>query len=350
MTRSDDLELILRPWLERNAPPAPDDLLPRVMREVDTMSQRTRTWPSFLATTPVGGWLAAAAVVTVLAAAIGLLVFGPNGSPVGGPNPTATPTVRTTPSPSPVPSFAPPASAQEAIDGNIAAWTAADALQAHLYYATSSYLRIANTSADFTENYEGLAAIATTIGDPGRTGCTISRTGAIFHQGSYWANPFRYACNGTRLDGFAIYHIGSDNRIAIQWAVVRSTSKPTDPAAAPQSVLTFLDAHDAATNREDYEALDATYAATADSRASIGNVTGRWTEIHSGIDAISEYHASGAAVDFRVARTGAVVQVGDLFAFPARYSEADGTQGDTIAVLRLNPDRTEILNEWVFGD
>jgi hypothetical protein len=91
MTREDGLDPILQPWMQRNAPPAPDDLLPRVMREVETVSQRTRTWPSFLAFSPAGTWAGVAAAV-ILAVAAGWMLLGGHGPFVGGPNASATPT------------------------------------------------------------------------------------------------------------------------------------------------------------------------------------------------------------------------------------------------------------------
>lgn len=92
MTSNDRIEPVLQSWMARNAPPTPPDLLLRVLSEVDTMSQRTRTWPiGWLSATHLPVLATVTAVVAIIAVAAGL--FFVNGSaPAPGANATPTAT------------------------------------------------------------------------------------------------------------------------------------------------------------------------------------------------------------------------------------------------------------------
>lgn len=95
MTRDSGLDPILGPWMRRSAPTAPDDLLGRVMTEVETMSQRQTAGMTWFTASPAHIGLTATALVAGLALAIGIIIgtsdrIGPAPSESAAPTPTVT--------------------------------------------------------------------------------------------------------------------------------------------------------------------------------------------------------------------------------------------------------------------
>lgn len=95
MTRDNGLDPILGPWMRRNALAAPDDLLDRVMTEVETMTQRPAAGMSWFGATPAHTLMTATAIVAAAALAVGILIgnnvrIGPAPSASASPTPTVT--------------------------------------------------------------------------------------------------------------------------------------------------------------------------------------------------------------------------------------------------------------------
>ena len=91
---SRDIEPLLAPWMERQARGAPYDLLPRVMREVRSMSQESRAFGAGLLSFSMVAWLTGGIAIVATAIAAGVLIANLSGAPAGGqgsPSPTATP-------------------------------------------------------------------------------------------------------------------------------------------------------------------------------------------------------------------------------------------------------------------
>lgn len=95
MNRNDDIESLLSPWMSRQGRRAPDDLLLRVMWEVETMSQESMAIRVGILRSSLVGWVVGGLAVITMAVATGLLIAnlraGPAGAP-GSPSPTAAPT------------------------------------------------------------------------------------------------------------------------------------------------------------------------------------------------------------------------------------------------------------------
>jgi hypothetical protein len=357
MTRDESLDPILQPWMERNAPVAPDDLLPRVMREVETVSQRTRTWPSLVAFLNVGAWAAAAGVVAMLAVVIGFTILSSSGNPTGGPHPVVTSTPSPTASPTPHPSFPPPTSPQAAIDAMLAAWNAGDVDTVYRDYAPITYLHIVNDSVEDTETYNGREAIAATLVDPARRGCAFIRTGSfmnqgliegsggLLHQDALWAYPFRYVCPGSGLNGFVVLRI-NQNQIETQWVVVVPTANPQEPVSAPAAVVELLDGC-SVWNEAD---LTRCWAADFEQRLSLASRSGDFTESHSGREGMRAWASAVPEPEFAATRTGPVIQVGDLIAYPFTWATGGDQPNDGINIIRLNAEHTQFLTEWVLSD
>jgi hypothetical protein len=93
MRRDIDIEPLLSPWMERQARSAPDDLLPRVMREVGTMSQESTTIRAWLYPSSTVGWMTGGIAVVAMAIALGVFLANLRGLPAGepsSPSPEAT--------------------------------------------------------------------------------------------------------------------------------------------------------------------------------------------------------------------------------------------------------------------
>lgn len=98
MNRNDDIESVLSPWMSRQGRSAPDDLLLRVMSEVDTMSQESRTiGMGMLRFSPIGWLLTGVAVLTIAVAAVIFIVNLPTLAPPSGASPVPSQTPAASP-------------------------------------------------------------------------------------------------------------------------------------------------------------------------------------------------------------------------------------------------------------
>lgn len=90
---SRDIEPLLASWMDRHARGAPYDLLPRVMKEVGSMPQESRTFGAGRLSFSLVGWLTGGIAVVATFIAAGVLIANLGGAPTGGhgtPSPTAT--------------------------------------------------------------------------------------------------------------------------------------------------------------------------------------------------------------------------------------------------------------------
>jgi hypothetical protein len=98
MNRNDEIESVLSPWMSRQGRRAPDDLLLRVMWEVEDVSQESRTIGMGVLWSSVLGWVTAGVAVIAMAAVAAAFVANLGASPAGtpgSPSPTAAPTSAT---------------------------------------------------------------------------------------------------------------------------------------------------------------------------------------------------------------------------------------------------------------
>lgn len=89
----DDAEHVLRPWMQRQARNAPDDLLLRVMAEVDATNQQSAGWRNVNGITAMG-WITSAVAIAAVTTALALFVSRLPPAPAG--NSGATPSAAAT--------------------------------------------------------------------------------------------------------------------------------------------------------------------------------------------------------------------------------------------------------------
>ncbi len=345
MTRDEGVDPILQPWMARNAPAAPDDLLPRVMREVDTMSQRTTTWPRFLTATHTTTWVAVTAVVAILAVSIGAYLISNRAAPVG---------TTQTPSPTPATGATAPTTVAQLVDANIAATNAYDANAVDNLYLADATLRIASGWPSWTEKYDGLDQIKATVADDASIDFTLTRTGSVLENGPYAAHAFTYA--GTAGDGygFAVYLI-SDLKIRHQWNILLAGAPPAPPTeweGTGWATNVIDDAFTAWSAGGDGAAGAALYAVNGDLRyngdARFAISSSDFNEVYLGRDAISQTIRERGTVNFKITRTGAVIRYGDLYICAGTYRSDTGS-GKMFAVFELTDNDTVIMHQWGFG-
>lgn len=85
MSRAGGLEEILEAWMARNAPPAPDDVLLRIMGEVDAVPQRAPRLLSWSFGTLAALMATALFAVTAVAVSVTVLSFSVRSLPAAGP-------------------------------------------------------------------------------------------------------------------------------------------------------------------------------------------------------------------------------------------------------------------------
>jgi hypothetical protein len=339
MSRDDELEPILRPWMERNAPDAPPDLLLRVMREVDTMSERERTggrsWLSLFSTSPATGWILAAAAVAVMAIAVGFFIANLPGTPSAGPGATPTPAVTSDPT--------------TVVDPLIAGWNSGDGAQAGRYYSTGAEARFAIDSGDYTEAYLGQSTIAAEVASRASIGFTITRTGDVMRQGAFVAFPLIWESSTGNGEGVAILEVATNGLVTRHYVFGASTATPARQSVVLHagSQAAFLDAELRTLNAHDGEANASQYAEGAEWRLGLGS--GAWTEVYVGRDAIAATTEERAGIAFKVTRTGNMVSQGSFVLYPWTYTSSAGS-GEGIVVFQL-PDQgfLGITRQWVIG-
>jgi ketosteroid isomerase-like protein len=333
-------------WLREGSSQASD----RVLEAADLHARahpRRRSlgvrWGGALNAMPLGSATAPVFHLALIAgaAALGLMAGGLLYAGSHGLFDGPTPTPSATPSPATSPSDASRVPPDVVIDDMLEAWRRNDMAAIPSLYAS-----------DHTDHF---------IGDPsglpgGSRHFEIApeahggwvyweRRGIIFHQGAYWAHATVAGVWDPPSRGFVVYRFSPDDRIAVQWVLVDRLGSALDAAPATSArvkVTAILDECLAALDAGDGAAYSTCYAPDGAFRVSADGPGGVWTEEHLGSAAIGAGLARSAYADTE--RTGDVVLIGDMVAYPFRSSSTDCRAG--IDVFQFDATVELIVNHW----
>jgi hypothetical protein len=279
--------------------------------------------------TPAMAW---ALLVTglLLALLVGSVLVGgrrPQLATVIAPPPTATP--------DPSALLADPAAV---IAARMSAWYAGDTAATSLLYASDHTVVVVgdDTGVYVSDHFETRpAGLDDAYWEPRST---------PFHGGPYWAQATvagvaRVGDPGR--DVLAVYRFDRDNRIETEWLVVAEGTGPgtheqRDAAVPPDDVVAFLDGCAGSYRDLDAAPYPTCYASDVKSQVSAGSRGGHWTE---------EWF-SGAIEYTGITRTGDMVMIGNLVAYPFRGSADACAAG--IDAFELDPSTGRILSHWAF--
>jgi len=346
MTRDESLDPILQPWMERNAPAAPNDLLPRVMREVETVSQRTTTWPRLLFSAHPTAWVLATAAAAILAVSLGVFLVSSGARPIGG---DATP--------APSGQAAGPTTTAELIDANLAAFNAHDSVATARLFTEDATYRAAIGWSYWNYSADGLDAIKQEFATHAAPD-VATRDGSVLENGSFAAAPLSWTVSWTGEgtsspvstmlgSGFAVWHL--DGMKVQSWSVFTVDGIPTGEPAAweaandPDNIVSKLIAM---WNTRDASAASALFAVNGQARFALGSSD--WTAEYQSPQAIRSALTDFGTAPGTFTRTGAVIKYGRLVTFAATLSSDDGA-AKVFVILKLSPDNTLVLDQWVIG-
>jgi hypothetical protein len=341
MSRDDELEPILGPWMKRNALDAPPDLLLRVMREVDTMSERERTssrsWLSLFGASPATGWILATAAVAVMAIAVGFFIANLPRTPTAGPGASPTPT----------PVVTPALSGTDVIDRVIAAWNSGDGPATRALYALNGEVRILVDAGTWTEMYSGRDAISATVVDRVPYHFAIARTGTALELGHFVAEPFTWTATNGSGQGICVYQIQQDSLVVGHYCFGESVAQPA-PAGTTSSAAVRALVIDSITAQNASEGARVTefFTPTAEWRSWINGT--EWGATMIGRDEITAAWDAVSQTGPLVTLTGGIIQQGSFVAYAATAT-AGNVSTPVVAVLRINADHL-IQYGWVLGD
>lgn len=245
--RDDDLEQVLRPWMHRHAPDAPNELVLRIYGEIETMSEHapSRSWLSRFAALPATAWMATLAALAVVAVAGGVLFANFFGVPTGT-QPTPTPTTS--------PSAGNPTALADALD---AAWNSGDAQKAASLYASPPIVRFMIDGSQLQHGWYSPDGPGNLGVNPALTawhskGTVITRTGNVLAQGSFAAFPVTWTSSDGTFNGVEVIRIAADGLVSEQFLLgdptsVSGTAPSGDPARLVDSLLSAQNSSDGAT-------------------------------------------------------------------------------------------------------
>jgi hypothetical protein len=333
MTRDDEFEAVLRPWMQRHAPDAPNDLVLRINKEIEMSEQApSGSWLSRFASWPTVAWAVAATAVACVVLAGGMLIAnlpGPSGT---GSESSQSPTPAVT---------ATPSDPQAVVDRLVAAWNAGGGQAASLY-VSSPAVRFMIDSGDFTDRYSDIG-VAEAEWSGG--GSTLTRTAAVLVQGPYAAFPLTWASADGSGDGVGVIRITSDGLVAEQLVLGSTGSNQGGAGPAQGNVVSMVDALLAAEDVGDgataaqYFGPDAELRwikyAELDQPASIGQAA---------IAAFISTETDG----WIWTRTGDPIAQGAFVFYPLDYRAPNGTGAEGFGVVELNAAGTIQLS-WGIG-
>lgn len=342
MTRDESFESILQPWMERNAPPTPQDLLPRVMREVDTVSQRTTTWPRLLFSTHPTAWVVATAAAAILAVSVGTFLLASGTRPVGA---------DATPAPNDGASLT---TAAEIIDASVTAFNAHDSVAAaHLFTQNATY-RVALGKPSWDIIVDGLDSITEEFANH-EPPDVLARHGSVLENGAFAATPVSWTfdlsvgpvASDYKGSGFQIWQLDG-SRVQSWWILTSDGIPDTEPVAigpgwAPANLVTELLA---AWNTRDASSIGSLFTPTGQAHFAIGSAD--WTAVYQSPAAIASALSDVGIAPGTFTRTGAIIRYGRMLAFAATLSTGDET-AKVFVVLRMSTDDSLIVDQWVFG-
>lgn len=311
--------------------------------------------------TPAARALALVAALAVAVALGGLILSGAPGL-IGGPVVTSpTPPMTNAPmSPTPgqsasAPSAAPtPAPSPAALDpasmltGYLPAWHRGDVAWGRQWLAPDhSTVLITDPPdlqfADSAHHFE--------IVPDGRGYVYWEPRGDPFHGGSYWALPSVAGVWDPGSLVWAVFRLDREGRIAVQWLLARPNplgqheATGTYATAAPKAVVAFLQGCNDARQTSDRATALACYDSAAGTWISANGGGGAWTETYTGEGAVEAWLDAFGAYRI-IERTGDVVMLGDLAAYPFRQQSSSCAAG--IDVFELSAGRSKILSHWTF--
>lgn len=367
-------------WL-RDGPSAPADwVLPAVEHHARRHPRRRALiarWSDAMKAVALRHPLTPAArtVVVVAALAVAVAVGGVflSGSPgiIGGPQesssaapatpapasaaPSATPNPPATPGPSPA--TADPASM---LDEYLPAWHRGDVAWGEQWLAPDLQTVVDGPSGLVLDGRERHFQVI-----PGGRGYVYwEPRGDPLHAGSLWALPSVAGVWDPGSLVWAVFRLDEEGRIATQWLLARANlhgsheGSGTYATPAPDGVVAFLDGcRDAFADRYaadiSYRAALACYAPGAGAWISANDPSGAWTETYTDDEPNDAWDGpidewSQASESYHVVeRTGDVVMLGDIAAYPFRQSGSSSCAAG-IDLLELTPDREQIQGHWVF--
>jgi hypothetical protein len=335
--REDELERILRPWMRRHAPDAPNAFVLRMVQEIETMSEQAPTsgWLTRFAAWPATAWVAAVTAIVILAAAGGFLFA----------NLTTAPTIGDGATPTPLPS---PSESGDAIivDGLLAAWNDGESQDATSRYVQfTPVVRFMIDSGDITKSLSTDARIQAAVVAWSADDSVMTRTGAIIRQGPFLAFPMTWTSSASSGNGVGLVRIDPGTGLILEHYLIGSTS-PDLASAAPASaeILAMIDGELTAENAADGAAASAYYAADADARGlARGDLAGTVLIGRSAIaDAIS--HNTGTAT-----RTGDPIRQGPFVFYPGTTVSSKGEGDEGFNVVELDAHGL-IRHAWTIGD
>jgi len=353
MNRNDRIQPLLQSWVDRRLATASDDLLAEVMREIDTVSQRRTTAPSWLSLSHVTAWVTVAAAMVMLATAIGLYVANQTGHRPSIPGPAATPTA------TPWQVNATPA---QIVDGLIAAWNGHQGEpDLETFYAEDARVWLVEEDRSIAAGDEIRAWMAKPTHDESSRG-ELHRDGIVLQQGTYLAATMWAGNPGggvwSKPDSVVwVLDLTQDNLVQRQYVfsvtddgMLGWDGPPSAEGYANEQIVGALDTALAALNGHDGTAHAASF--TDDGAWRLAVAADPWSEQYIGRDAIATTTENRAGIDFHVTRGEQVLDVGSLVLYPWTMS---GTLGnaDGFAVIREGGDyqtqRSWIGAEWVVG-
>lgn len=249
---------------------------------------------------------------------------------------------------SPIPTPTPEPSASQAgpdavIDDMLEAWRwGRTSAIGELYAADHTVLVLGNTARlDSGRHFEIR---------PGNRGYVYwEPRGRILEAGDYVTQPMVAGVWDPGTHGLVVFRFDPQDRIEVEWAVVRPTtwtSSHEEVRAGPATFqhTTIIDRCVGMLDAGDRAGYLACYAPGGESRISADQPGGAWTETHIGLDAIAT--GLDGSVYQGIERTGDMIEIGDIVAYPFRGTSRECRAG--IDVLELDAGYDRIINHWAF--
>jgi hypothetical protein len=360
-------------WLRAGPSGAPERVLEAVVAHAHANRRRSMRTPwRDVMKTMTSGHVAAPAfrlvlvvgVTTITVALAGLFYAGWQGLPVGpAVTPSPTPVESATPSPTPGESATPaptpgesakPAPSRPLVDpagvirDTLIAWREGNVAAADDLFASDHAILAMGNPGPLEPMHFAIR--------PGHRGYAgyWERAGDDFHEGAFWAHGMVAGIFDPGSHGFVVYRFDEQNRIEVEWVVAWGTAWTTwhhsvTAEIAPADVVAFLDRCSAALDAGDEQTYLDCHAPEASVLISADGVRGAWTEEYWGSAAVRTWLDASSAYG-RITRSGDVMMIGDLVAYPFRASSSD-TCRDGIDVIRLDSAHARIRSHWAFfGD
>lgn len=333
MTEHDDeLELVLRPWMQRHAPAAPSELVLRIYGEIEAMPEHapSRGWLSRFAAWPAA-WAATAAVAVVLLVA-GAMLVSFSRLPAVGDQPTPTPTI------SPAPS-----GAAATADTLITAWNSGDVQQVaglydHTLPSSAPIVRFMIDSGAPTQQL-ALADLPAAVTTWHAAGTVMTRTGDVLAQGPYAAYPVTWTASDGSFNGVEVLRLTAGGLVSEQYLIGASSTTANGTAAGTEVVASI------------HDGMQAIAARLGASSADLFALTAEVHEFQEGAGSGDAIGRAAIAAIFppvpapSTAHVGSVVTQGPFAVYGASNPTTSGAVEQGFTVLELSADGS-IQGSW----